>query len=356
MKKRYRKSIGSYQNQLCINDEALRRYKYESVDSAERERISSHLDQCGTCRELLEMISRRPPAVDPGGSDDEPDAFGLSILDKLRNEKPFFRPIPLKPDQVYPWQIRATRPGAYGCIGVPVLIISVPEAEDSLPIYRGIPISWDTNYLQPGESIVLKSGLNSDFLVPLFNERPFLASSLCSFLGDLSKEERDLLRSARDRYLDLEASQKKTFPLRYRQWKEKERAIAEYLTLPVNEALRLAELEIEVQPVRKFALDRRPLPRILLEAELAGFELLLIQGTDKALLRVVCEEGIVLEDVKVNGEIRSIQPVAESPGIFQVELGFVDKPRPLRVEIVINGASYRFSWDFIEPMTEHSEE
>jgi hypothetical protein len=72
-------------------------------------------------------------------------------------------------------------------------------------------------------------------------------------------------------------------------------------------------------------------------------------------LRVVCEKEIVLENVKVDGENCSIQPVADLPGVFQVELFFVDKPRFLRVELLVNAAAYHFAWDFVKPLSDHGE-
>ena len=257
---------------------------------------------------------------------------------------------------------------------VPVLIVD-PGIKDKKHsnIIRVMPLTFDTKYHCDGETYFLDSSGPTGFscLVEIFNERPMLAGNRTRYKCSLSQADMEKIEGLLKRYRApdeqrdehrenasisdgaddtlADGADPEIFHREREAWREKEIALCDYLTDPVNESLQDVVHHVAVKNYKKAA-DDDGFVRVTGTVELMNNDLgklLVIQKRDQMLLRY-------FSDQFEPGEMRmDDRPMAMKKGAldgeFEVEIGRVGQlPNRIDIALKINDAcvEYPIVFDF----------
>ncbi|MBW1982854.1 MAG: hypothetical protein JRJ12_16750 [Deltaproteobacteria bacterium] len=358
----------SFQYAHCPTGDELLAYQTGGLPEAKRSDIFYHLnvEKCRRCRHLFSLLEAGSPARTRGERGFSP-AAKEKILKRLRQSEPL-RHRPPTPVKIGPGQIWATSPrprnsrgDTVASLGVsfPVLVIYEGDGEKSLHnIIRVIPLSFDVEYHQQGETVLLDQDnpLCYPILVEIFNERPMLAGNLAAYRGSVSSEQLNDIMKARSQYLDESAPGDRELPGadlegepggpthrddEFLAWKEKEIELAEYLSFPVNQALweedeELVQIAVHLEPYTRAAdMGDHELGEVfsqeICRIEDAFFGI--VQIRDMLLLRVV-SDGPLEEIPRISMNRAPLSVEEKGPGIYEACLGSVEQI-PEEVELTI---------------------
>jgi len=361
------------QNIFCYTSDELQAYIKGNIDSEKRAKIASHLnfEQCSRCRQIFKLLENSP-IVKSKDKQNNISSEKSDILKMLKNkaDKNTHAPIPFNvKTNIEKGQIWTTSPKPKNIqgqqfltvdAGIPVLIIDSGNNTKQLNnIIRVIPISFDTEFHFPGETLVFDkhSPLMIKFLLEVFNECPMLAGNLSEYRGVFSQTDMGKIETTKQKFYinndDKENSvdnhDQELNNAEYKQWKKREIEIINYLVLPVNESIWNEETEIQIFQYKKAAdSDNSNFPEkkaVLLDND--DSSLVVLQKSDNLFIRY--ESATIKPDsIKINGQSMDIT----SSGLYQYDctIGRVEQiSEYVDIEIKLNGEKFTFNLKTIFP-------
>lgn len=245
MKKEKRRDIASAQNVSCFTGEEISLYKFGGASAELKKRIFYHLnvEKCKRCKKMYCVVTNDIPPKPLSNISYALHARKVNVeFQKIRKKK-----LGLKiPENLEKGQIWTTVPEVQDEQGkivmttpaaIPVIIFWPGEQKGMNDIIRVMPTSTDINFCIDKEGVVLRDDvLKYPFLVEIFNERPMFVKNLYQFCGSVKPTSMKRIEAARQKFLKNESAS--ILDADYSKWKQKEIQLTEYLTLPVNLALR----------------------------------------------------------------------------------------------------------------------
>ena len=318
----------SLQYLQCFTDEELLRYRKTGKPAP----VGTHLDQCARCRDRFGRIGEAKPESRPQAA----SRFRPGKFEPLR-----IPPVPETIEEGQFWTTLSnprTRSGRLAVNssaaggGRAVLIVWAGKGtKDLTNLIRVIPISWDFDFMEESGDLFIpekKSPLGIPFFLEAWNERLMYAGNLADFRGFIGKPEKkklDALRAA--------GRPKRRIPEDIREWRDRERRLTDYLSMPV--ALSVREAPFELQRYRAAADDEglklsEVRPRTLIETD--RYSLVLVQVRDMVVLRLLAD-GVKSQSLTVDGHPFQMSPAGK--GLFECVLGKSDS-LPKSVELRLN--------------------
>lgn len=335
MKKKRKKDAASFQVTTCFTEEELLVYGTGGLPKTKRAKIFHHLnvERCERCRDLFLMLGREE-------STGESSQVREKIIHQLKNAKGTVRkyatPLKIQRGQIWTTTVRPKNASGdtIASMGVafPVLVVSGGSGEKLLHnIIRVIPVSFDTDYEVAGETLVIgkENPLMYPVLLEIFNERPMLAGNLDEYRGNVSTKDLARIMEMRERFLEGRETEPDE---EYLAWKEKEIELAEFISFPVNEALREEDthdqsIEIPVSGYRKAADTSEAelsqvTPHVLLKT--TGFSLNIVQIKDRFLLRIAVDDPGETSLPRILVNSRAVLLEERGAGVHEALLGYAD--------------------------------
>jgi hypothetical protein len=312
----------------CFTDEELLRYRKTGKPGP----VGAHLDQCARCRDRYGRIGEAKPESRPQAV----SRFRTGKFEPLR--------IPPVPETVEEGQFWTTLPNprtrsgriaesssAAGGGRAVVVVWAGKGTKDLANLIRVIPISWDFDFMAESDDLFIpekKSPLGIPFFLETWNERLMYAGNLADFRGLIGKPEKKKLDALRPA-----GRSKKRIPEDIRAWRDRERQLTNYLSMPV--ALSIREAPFELQRYRAAADDEglklsEVRPRTLIETD--RYSLVLVQVRDTVVLRLLAG-GVKSQSLTVDGHAFDMTPAGK--GMFEHVLGKSDS-MPKSVELQLN--------------------
>ena len=369
MKKRRRKNPASAQRVFCYTGSEIKAYLNSKLPPEKRSRIYHHLavEKCRQCNGLYDSLKMAQPG--PAEKSLVPE-FARIYAERLKQQPEILQLKPvtnkLAAGQIWTTKLNPRNAGGDEVCSVPfgrAVLIIWPNTGDKqlLNIIRVLPISKDTEFQWPGESLVLDPAnplKNPDpALFEIFNEQPMLAGNLDEYLGAVSETDFKKILAVRDAFWDGET---KKPDKDYLQWKSKEIELTRYLSAPVNESLWTDEETYEkkpaipVYPYRKAAATE-PIeledvhPYEILTAK--DFRVLTVQINDRVFLRF-SSDSLQPENLRIDGKRKKWQKTQIS-GVYEARLfSSVDIPSSLEISFTANGEQYELSPQFESKIAE----
>ena len=372
----------SLQNRFCYTGEELMAYRDGKVSPEKRAAMIRHLniDKCQRCRDLFFLMNSADKMPSPSHlKSDSLDSLKSDMQKYLRNSssKESPTPVPISVNhQVGKGQIWTTSPHPRTMQGdpfdpidmtVPVLIVD-PGIKDKKfsNIIRVMPLTFDTEYHCDGETYLFDSSGPTGFpcLVEIFNERPMLAGNLSRYkctLTHIDMEKIEMLlkkyRSPDGDEQDFENGADSEILKRDREaWQEREFALCDYLTDPVNESLQDEVHHVAVTAYKKAADDGGPV-RVSISAELMDNDmgrLLVLQKRDQMLLRFFSDR-LVPQKIFVDDRPMEVKKTIID-GEFEVEVGRVELlPDTVELSLMVNDEWFDYSIAFDFPKAHFDE-
>jgi hypothetical protein len=371
MRQKRKLNPATMQNIFCYTSDELQAYIKGNIAPEKRAKIVSHLnfEQCSRCRRIFKLLENNSVIKSKDKQNNissvESDIFGM-LKNKMEQKTP--APIPFKGNtNIEKGQIWTTSPKPKNMqgqqlmtvdAGIPVLIIDSGNNTKHLNnIIRVIPISFDTEFHFPGETLVFDkhNPLRIKFLLEVFNECPMLAGNLCDCRGVFSQTDITSIEKAKQKfYLTIDDKENSTHDNyqeqelddpEYRQWKEREIEIINYLILPVNENIWNEETEIQISQYKKAAdSDSRNFPEkkaVLLDND--DSSLVVLQKRDELFIRY--ESTTITPDrvkVKINGQ--NIEMIISGFNQYDYTVGRVEQiSEYVDIEIELNKETFNFN-------------
>ena len=331
--------------------EELRAYGAGGLDPDLRARIYHHLntEKCPRCRDLFCLAGVPAPPPAPSG------ARLRAVMERLKKKEGPVRkspPVPLRIEAGQLWTVRPCPRDAAGEAPVmgPVLVLWPGDGKSPSPrIIRVMPLSFDTAFEMPGETVLLPEDnpLAYPVLVEVFNERPMSSSDLAEYRGAVSRADMARVLAARERFLDGETGKPDTAYLR---WKETELELTAHLSFAVNKVLwpetEETDVEIRPEPFRKAA-DGAGLelsevfPCILFQR--GGATLSIVQVRDRFLLRFTPEAAEALPPDPIHIDGRRIRMERKKAGVYEAAIGYADRmPGVMEITGRVGDRGFRF--------------